>query len=89
MSRSTPGTGQLTLVLGFFFVSGAAMALVIWHTLSEFLAGQPVEGGQYLLAMALIGVFIGFAWLMARYILIVLPLDSSRSDESPTDEVNR
>ncbi|TVP55772.1 MAG: hypothetical protein EA351_09915 [Gemmatimonadales bacterium] len=89
MSRTSPGTGQLTLVLGFFFVSGAAMALVIWHTLSEFLAGQPVEGGQYLLAMALIGVFVGFAWLMARYIQLVIPPYPSRTDDPDNDEVNR
>lgn len=89
MSRSTPGTGQLTLVLALFFVSGGAMALVIWHTLSEFLAGKPVEGGQYLLAIALIGVFVGFAWLMARYIQNTLPPFPSSTDDSRTDEVNR
>jgi hypothetical protein len=65
---STPGTAQLAGVLVFFFVTGAGMALVIWHTLSDFLAGQPVEGGRYLIAMALIGVFVGFAWLLARYL---------------------
>ncbi len=65
---STPGTGRLTAVLVFFFVSGSAMALVIWHTLSDFLAGHPVEGGRYLVAMALAGVFFGFAWLLARYL---------------------
>jgi hypothetical protein len=65
---SGPGTGKLAAVLAFFFVAGAAMALVIWHTLSEFLAGKPVEGGVYLLAMAFIGVFVGFAWLLGRFI---------------------
>jgi hypothetical protein len=73
MAGSSPGTGRLAVVLAFFFVSGAAMALVIWHTLSDFLAGHPVEGGQYLIAMALIGVFVGFVWLMARYIQLVVP----------------
>jgi hypothetical protein len=63
-----PGTASFTAVLVFFFVTGAAMALVIWHTLSDFLAGQPVAGGLYLVAMALIGLFVGFAWLLARYL---------------------
>jgi uncharacterized membrane protein YjfL (UPF0719 family) len=75
MSESGPGTVRLTLVLAFFFVAGSAMTLVIWHTLSDFLAGQPVEGGRYLLALALAGVFVGFAWLLARYIQTILPLE--------------
>jgi fermentation-respiration switch protein FrsA (DUF1100 family) len=65
---SAPGTAQLAAVLSLFFVAGAGMALVIWHTLSDFLAGHPVEGGRYLLAMALIGLFGAFAWLLARYL---------------------
>lgn len=80
MSRSTPGSRWLALVLAFFFVSGAGMALVIWHTLSEFLAGKPVEGGEYLLAIALIGVFIALAWIMARYIQTVVPPHPDRAD---------
>lgn len=73
MSRQSPSTVQLLAVLAFFFVAGAGMTLVIWHTLSDFLAGLPVEGGRYLLALALVGLFIGFAWLLARYIETVLP----------------
>jgi len=66
--RRQPGTASLTAVLAFFFVTGAAMSLVIWVTLSDFLAGHPVEGGRYLIAMALIGLFVAFAWLLARYL---------------------
>lgn len=70
---SGPGTGKLAAVLAFFFLAGGAMALVIWHTLSEFMAGKPVEGGVYLLAMAFIGVFVGFAWLLGRFIQTSFP----------------
>jgi len=63
-----PGLLGLTAVLVFFFVTGAAMAFVIWMTLSDFLAGHPVEGGRYLLAMAMIGLFVAFAWFLARYL---------------------
>jgi hypothetical protein len=66
--KSPPGTAQLTAVLVLFFVAGAGMALVVWHTLSDFLAGQPVEGGLFLVAMALAGVFVALAWLLARYL---------------------
>lgn len=75
MPDHPPRTITLTLVLAAFFLAGSIMTLVIWHTLSDFLAGQPVEGGRYLLALALGGVFVGFAWLLARYVQGVLPLD--------------
>jgi hypothetical protein len=64
----SPGLFGLAAVLVFFFVTGAAMAFVIWMTLSDFLAGHPVEGGRYLLAMAMIGLFVAFAWFLARYL---------------------
>lgn len=66
---------QFTLVLVGFFLAGAALAMVTWHTLSDFLAGLPVAGGQYLVALALAGVFVGLAWLLARYLLSIFPLD--------------
>ena len=68
MSDREVSTVALTVVLAGFFVAGSAMLFVIWHTLSDFLAGRSVEGGQYLLALALGGVFVGMAWLLARYI---------------------
>lgn len=74
MSRRPVTTGRLAAVLAVFFILGAAMALFIWQTLSDFLAGRPVDGGIYLLALAILGVFVGFVWLLARYILTVLPL---------------
>jgi hypothetical protein len=61
---------RLSVVLAFFLVVGAAMALFVWHTLSDFLAGLPVEGGPFLLAIAIAGVFVGFAWLLARYLQV-------------------
>jgi hypothetical protein len=64
---------RLAVVLAFFFVSGAAMLLFVWHTLSDFLAGKPVEGGRYLLALALLGVFVGLAWLLALYLRSLFP----------------
>lgn len=73
MPDHTPSTVQLTTVLAFFFVVGGGLALFIWHTLSDFLAGQPVEGGRYLLALATIGIFIGVTWLLYRYILNAFP----------------
>lgn len=66
-------TVRLAAVLSVFFVLGAAMALFIWQTLSDFLAGRPVDGGLYLLALAVLGVFVGFAWLLARYLQEILP----------------
>ncbi len=63
-----PGILTLAAILVAFFVAGAAMALVIWITLSDFLAGHPVEGGRYLLAMALVGLFGALAWLLGRYL---------------------
>jgi len=69
----TPSTAQLTVVLAGFFVVGAGLALVIWHTLSDFLAGKPVDGGRYLLALAMTGVFAGVTWLLYRYILSAFP----------------
>lgn len=66
-------TFRLAAILAFFFVTGAAMLLFVWHTLSDFLAGQPVEGGRYLLALALLGVFVGLAWLLALYLRSLFP----------------
>ena len=76
MTKAPGGTAGLTAVLAFFFVVGAAMALFIWHTLSDFLAGLPVEGGRFLLAIALAGVFAGFACLLARYLESIFGLPS-------------
>lgn len=67
-TSSPPGILTLAAILLAFFVAGAAMALVIWITLSDFLAGHPVEGGRYLLAMALLGLFGALAWLLGRYL---------------------
>ncbi|MEX2527483.1 MAG: hypothetical protein WEA09_07580 [Gemmatimonadota bacterium] len=76
MSKTRPvSILQVTLILVGFFLAGAALAMVTWHTLSDFLAGLPVAGGQYLLALALAGVFVGLAWLLARYLLSIFPLD--------------
>lgn len=72
---------RLAAVLAFFFVSGAAMLLFVWHTLSDFLAGKPVEGGRYLLALSLMGVFVGLAWLLALYLKSLFP-DKSLFPES-------
>lgn len=55
-------------VLAVFFVVGTPLAFFVWHTLSEFLAGRPVGGGAYLLAMGLTGVFVAVVWLLARFI---------------------
>jgi hypothetical protein len=70
-----PGVTPLSLglVLAIFFVVGSAMTLFIWSTLSDFLAGREVEGGLYLLALAMTGVFIGLAWLLARYLETRIP----------------
>jgi hypothetical protein len=73
---------RLAAVLAFFFVSGAAMLLFVWHTLSDFLAGQPVEGGRYLLALSLLGVFVGLAWLLALYLRSLFPALFPESDDS-------
>ncbi len=75
MPNSTVGTGTLAIVLAAFFVTGAALALFVWHTLSDFLAGLPVDGGRFLLAIALAGVFAGVAWLLARYLESVFGQD--------------
>jgi len=69
----TASVGGLAAVLAVFFVVGSVMTLFIWETLSEFLAGRPVDGGTYLLALAATGVFAGFAWLLARYLEITIP----------------
>lgn len=61
-------TGRLVAVLAAFFLVGAPLAFFVWHTLSDFLAGRPVEGGAYLLAMGLTGVFVAVVWLLARYL---------------------
>jgi hypothetical protein len=71
----TVSTTRLALVLSAFFLAGAALAMVTWHTLSDFLAGLPVEGGRFLLALALAGAFAGMAWLLSRYLLSVFPLE--------------
>jgi len=70
---SQMSVGRLTTVLAVFLVLGSVMALFIWHTLSDFLAGKPVEGGEFLLALAMIGVFAGLTWLMAHFILKAFP----------------
>jgi hypothetical protein len=70
---SQMSVGRLTAVLAVFLVLGSAMALFIWHTLSDFLAGKPVEGGDFLLALAMTGVFAGLAWLMAHFLLKAFP----------------
>lgn len=85
MHRDPVSTLRLTAVLAFFFVSGAAMLLFVWHTLSDFLAGQPVEGGRYLLALALLGVFVGLAWLLALYVGSLVP-ESGDDSHSPGDD---
>jgi hypothetical protein len=66
-------TGQLALVLAVFFILGSAMTQFIWATLSDFLAGRSMEGGIFLLALAMLGVFAGFAWLLARYLQNRIP----------------
>jgi fermentation-respiration switch protein FrsA (DUF1100 family) len=89
--RSHLGTFSLTVILLAFFVAGASMTLVIWVTLSDFLAGHPVEGGRYLLAMALIGLFGALAWLLARYLqnaFLPEPRTVDRGDVSPSTEVH-
>jgi hypothetical protein len=68
MPKRSVSTVQLTVVLAVFFLLGSVMAHFIWHTMSGFLAGQPVEGGTYLLALAVTGLFFGLAWLLGRYI---------------------
>ena len=72
-SDSSPSVLGLGMVLAFFFITGSAMSLLIWGTLSDFMAGRPVEGGLFLLALAVLGVFVGFAWLMARYLQSRVP----------------
>jgi len=72
-SSSGPSVLGLSLVLTFFLVAGAGMVLVIWHTLSDFMAGYPVDGGRYLLAMALGALFAGLAWFLAHYLKSALP----------------
>lgn len=57
---------KVVAVLAGFFVVGSTMTLFIWHTLSDFLAGRSVDGGAFLLAIALLAVFIGFTWALAR-----------------------
>lgn len=91
-SSSSPapaGRGQLvrlTAVLVGFFVVGSAMAFFIWSTLSDFLAGKPVEGGAYLIAMALVGVFVGLAWLLSLYIQRVVPTSGDADGWTPGNE---
>jgi hypothetical protein len=75
MPKGSMTTARLAAVLAIFFLLGAGMALFIWSTLSDFLAGRPVDGGVYLLALAVTGVFIGFAWLLARYLQELFPIE--------------
>ncbi len=75
MTNPPVSTGKLAAVLSIFFVVGAATTLFVWYTLSEFLAGAPVDGGRFLLAIALAGVFFGLAWLLARYLESVFGRD--------------
>lgn len=74
-SQEPVSTGRLALVLAIFFLLGSWMTLFIWRTLSDFLAGRQVEGGIFLLALAMLGVFAGFAWLLARYLQTRIPWD--------------
>jgi hypothetical protein len=80
MPRTPPSASELLAVLGAFFVLGAGLTLYIWHTLSDFLAGQPVDGGRYLLALATSGVFVGVTWLLARYIMSRFVEDEALED---------
>jgi len=73
MTKPSVTSGRLAAVLAIFFILGSAMMLFIWSTLSDFLAGRPVEGGLYLLALAMTGVFIGLGWLLARYLETRIP----------------
>ncbi|MEX2531927.1 MAG: hypothetical protein WD960_14255 [Gemmatimonadota bacterium] len=75
MPKRSVSTVQLTVVLAIFFLLGSVMAHFIWHTMSGFLAGQPVEGGSYLLALAVTGLFFGLAWLLGLYIQSTLPTE--------------
>lgn len=67
MPKPPVSTARLAAALSAFFVAGAGMLFFVWHTLSDFLAGRPVEGGRYLLALSLLGLFVGLAWLLALY----------------------
>lgn len=49
-SSSSPG--RLALRLALFAVAGAAGAVVLWHALNDLLAGRPLEGPAWLLALA-------------------------------------
>ena len=80
MSKPRVSAVRLGVVLAFFLLVGAAMALFVWHTLSDFLAGLPVEGGPFLLAIALAGVFFGFAWLLARYLQVTFEFPEEEED---------
>lgn len=75
MTKPPVTSGRLAVVLAIFFILGSAMTLFIWSTLSDFLAGREVEGGLYLLALAMTGVFIGLGWLLARYLEARIPPD--------------
>lgn len=66
--RRDVSTGRLMAVLAAFFLAGTPLAFFVWHTLNDFLAGRPVEGGTYLVAMGLAGVFVAVVWLLARYL---------------------
>jgi hypothetical protein len=80
MPKTPPSASELLAVLGTFFVLGAGLTLYIWHTLSDFLAGKPVDGGRYLLALATSGVFVGVTWLLARYIMSRFVEDDALED---------
>jgi len=80
MSMPHVSAFRLGTVLALFLVAGGAMALFVWHTLSDFLAGLPVEGGAFLLAIAMAGVFFGFAWLLARYLQVTFAFPEEEDD---------
>ncbi len=72
MAKNDISTLHLFMALAGFFIVGSGMTFVIWHTLSDFLAGRPVEGGRYLLALALSGLFVALVWLLAHYVQRVI-----------------
>ena len=68
MSGRDGSVPRLLLILIAFVLAGSSMTLFIWETFSAFLAGKPVSGGAFLLALVLCGAFVGLSWLLARTI---------------------
>jgi len=56
------------MVFVLFLLVGAPASLVIWHNVSELLAGRPHPGGL-LLSTALLAAFLVLARLLARYVI--------------------